>query len=268
MRFSLASLLLLGAGACTALAGLEDLNFAESAGGSGGVGGMGGDTQEGGGGAGRGGVGGVGGVGGAGGAGGAAACATSADLGTTGLCGADMKCTVTDEATGAVGCTTAGAQPHWEPCRDDGGCADGDFCDLRGRVCKPFCANANDCAAFDGECLPAMREPMAMPAEIPGAKTCISMCDPKVGSPCALGLGASCIWLGMSDFDCALVQGSSEGDPCSSQYDCAAGLACVGTCEEWCEPPGGFPGNCSILGCGSVNPQIFYMGVEQGVCQN
>ncbi len=193
---------------------------------------------------------------------------TKADLGTKGLCGPTMKCTVTNPATGDVGCRLAGSKELWQTCTDDLDCQDGDWCDLNLSVCKPFCQNVNDCAAFGGECRPTLQEAVSMqpPPEIDGVKSCVSMCAPKTGAPCATMQGVTCVFVGSNRFDCGESQGLVTPSACSSHQDCAAGYACVGDeCRLWCSPPELFSPDC-VLDCVGLNPAIFFTGDEYGVC--
>lgn len=189
----------------------------------------------------------------------------AANLGLTGLCPGNQKCTVIDPSTGEVGCATAGSKLIWQLCVDDSDCQDGHFCDLNRNVCKPFCRNGDDCSAFGGECVFAEQADDGPP--IPGGvKTCLSMCDPKTGAPCATTQSGTCIFIESSQFDCARSLGNNFQDTCNEQADCAARLACVsGYCDRWCAPVGQAYAGC-IFNCGSLSPEIYFMGVEQGSC--
>jgi hypothetical protein len=204
-------------------------------------------------------------MGGDGGAGGMLMCELG-NLGITGLCGSTQKCTVLNPATGVVGCNTAGSKPLWQTCSDDSDCVDGSWCDEERKICKPFCKNVDGCAAFDGECVPALQSDGATP--IPGnVKTCISMCNPVTGSPCAITLGVTCAFIFNNQFDCAFTDNLVEGQFCLDQAECGAELGCIGNfCSLWCSPVGSANAKCGGSTCGALMPKIFYKGVEHGAC--
>ncbi len=246
-------------GGCVALYDVDDLRFdpprEEPLGGTDHAGGRGGDI----------GTGGIGGIDPTGtGGGGASACSLEM-LGQTGLCADGEKCTVVDTVTGEVGCAVAGTKGSWERCTDDSDCRDGLWCAATRNVCKPFCQNESDCAAFDGECVPTLNDG----GTIPGVKTCISMCEPVTASPCAVEAGVTCVFTDTNRFDCAESQGTMRDGDCTDQADCAASLTCIfvqaGMCLPWCTPVGAASTNCAS-GCVSLSPEIFYMGEQYGIC--
>ncbi len=194
-----------------------------------------------------------------------------ANLGLTGLCPANQKCTVVNPTTGEVGCGTAGTKARWATCTDDSDCQDGDFCDLNRHVCKPFCRNVADCDAFEGECVPAKQQGASNPPDIPGnVKTCVAMCSPLNGAPCPSGQNVTCAYIGGNRFDCAESENLNIGSECDEQTDCALTLGCVDTlglsCEQWCSPIGSNHPNCFIINCSSLGTQLFYKGMEIGSC--
>lgn len=217
-----------------------------------------------------GGIGGVGGdpttASGGGGSGGMTLECSVANLGITGLCPGNEKCTVIDPATGEVGCALKGPKAIWTTCSDDSDCGDGHWCDLQLNVCKPFCRNAADCAAFGGECLraPQSGEPVV---DIPNnVKTCISMCSPLTALPCPLTMSVTCAFIGNNQFDCAQSGNQAITSGCGTQADCAPTLGCIGgSCEQWCSPIGSGHANC-FFSCTDLSQQIFYMGMPIGSC--
>ena len=191
-----------------------------------------------------------------------------ANLGLTGLCAAPNKCTVTDAATGAVGCALAGSTDNWETCTDDTDCKDGSWCDLLGGVCKPFCRNGIDCVA--NTCVRAKLTPTE---DIPNnVKTCISMCNPLDATPCG-GNSVTCTFIGSNQFDCAASMNFTRLQTCNVQSDCGATLACITdifndkACELYCSPIGqSYPG-CSLVNCSSIDqPEVEWMGTPIGTC--
>ncbi len=222
-----------------------------------------------------GGMGGVGGVGGVpattttggGGVGGMPQNCELANLGLTGLCSGNQKCTVTDPAVGTVGCALAGPKATWETCVDDSDCQDGSWCDLEGTVCKPFCRNAGDCSSFNGECL---RATQADGNDIPNnVKTCIAMCSPLTASPCS-PQSVTCAFIGNNRFDCQQSANVTLGSSCATHADCAATLGCISSigsnCEQFCAPVGQPHPNCLFSCLSFATPAVTYEGVVIGSC--
>jgi len=186
-----------------------------------------------------------------------------------GGCEPGQKCTVTDPATGTIGCGLAGLKNLWERCNDDTDCVAGTWCDLVLNVCKPWCQGMTDCSfdggTYQGECVVARQ---ANETIIPGnPKHCESNCEPISGAPCVTSDSVTCLFVGEGAFDCARSQNHTVGSACDDSQDCAAGLVCVGSspeCRQWCTPPAFF--GCGLLDCTPLNPQIFYAGNEYGAC--
>ena len=251
-------------GAALALvACFPDISYREDpgGGGSGNAGGNGGDTG------GSGGTGGV--ITTSSGGGGSAPTCTPGDLGT---CGNDMKCTVLDPSSGAIGCGQAGPLGRWQRCDGDADCADGLWCDLVLGACKPFCTNLSNCQldGFNGTCVPLQRtNGSAMPG---GTKACRSNCNPKTGLPCDTS-DLTCVYV-VTDtrFDCAKTKKYTEDTDCVSSMDCGVGMLCAETstpneytCRNWCTSS---LDDCTFSNpvCFSINPQISWEGTPMGVC--
>jgi hypothetical protein len=190
----------------------------------------------------------------------------------TNSCASDMKCTVLDPQTGEIGCGLFGTKKRWETCNTDRDCDRGLWCDLRFKVCKPWCQNLSDCVfgSFNGECVVADNGNLA---DIPGSPThCIPNCDPKSASPCATTDSVTCVHLGSNAFDCVESRNFNPGADCVSSSDCAPGLACTAppmtqsTCTLWCSPPELFSPDCGLGQCSGLQPTITWQGSEMGTC--
>ena len=220
-----------------------------STGGASGVGGKGASSSTGG-----------AGVGGAGGAMG------GWQLGKVGACKAGEKCTITNLATGTVGCGKAGPKTVWHTCTEDVDCVDGTWCDVLYSVCKPICGGAGDCQfAMQGDCVPALD---GKKAQIGKLKICTPNCDPKTAAPCDAMGHVTCIIRGTGT-DCAKSGDLGSTQPCKEQQDCAPGYVCINGsgCALWCKTPGKFGGEFGSFGyCYSFDPKFFYNMKELGSC--
>jgi subtilisin-like proprotein convertase family protein len=166
-------------------------------------------------------------------------------------CAQGENCAVTNPATGATRCVTAGDVEPYAPCSEtDGQCAAGYAC-VSG-VCKRTCEGAGDSCdeGADGSC-----EQVTVAGEAaPGYRICQRTCDPvepthasESFAPC--GAGANCVpgpdgvsacigatLAGVEDAPCA-----GEGGP--DAEGCAPGLACVDlpdgpVCQKSCDLAG------------------------------
>jgi hypothetical protein len=254
------------AGSCSALNAYDDVSAGTTTGGQGtggATGGTAGAGNVGGGGAGAGATGGGGSTAGGGGAGAqGGAGGGPCDPRDVDAC-PGQKCTVVDEATGTTGCATAGPVGAWSVCVTDADCAATTWCDHPTHVCKPVCQGAGDCHDPGTQCLPAQAE---SPGTIPGLLLCVANCNPM--SP-VCGLHTNCIYLTDPPlFDCAASLDHADGDNCTEDQDCAAGMTCAGgTCRLWCDTPGDQFSWCkSMVWCCALDPAPSYGGTELGYC--
>jgi hypothetical protein len=177
-------------------------------------------------------------------------------------CG-EQKCSVVDESTGATGCGLAGPLEAWNVCSSDADCAAGLWCDHLTGVCKPVCDNVGDCPDPTSQCLPAQADGGG---SIPGLSVCVANCNPM--SP-GCGPHANCVYLGNPPlFDCTASLDHADGDSCSVDSDCAAGMTCRGSnCELWCSTPGDTFSWCKpVVWCCSIDPAPYYDQTELGYC--
>jgi hypothetical protein len=226
---------------------------------------------------------GAGGMGGMGGAGGMAT-SSSSQAGTAGggaggpecvlladpsQCPPSEKCSL-EVSSGEIKCLPAGNKPIWSKCFQDADCDVDLWCDLRFSACKPVCIGAGDCPG-GGECLVAIT---AMNQVIQGIKHCTSNCQPSSGKPCKLTDGVTCIYLGSSEFDCALSWNKSLGSACMNHEECGVGSGCINDgggseCTKWCQPVGfvAVSGPCGTPSCcNGFDPKIFHKNIQVGAC--
>jgi hypothetical protein len=212
-----------------------------------------------------------------GGMGGAPAC----DLYNPGSCGRGQKCAVVDVALGApagLGCVEAGPRAAWTRCLANEECAEGLWCEDYTAVCKPICANGNQCGT-GAQCVEARRGDVPEPVPIPGLRVCTSHCDPSNGMPCddAQGLTTCYYDTDLVEFDCASSQGLSSGAVCDHPiHACDRGLICVfdeafgdSFCYEWCTPPDQTQATCTgnLDSCYPFfSPTIEREGTPYGAC--
>ena len=174
-----------------------------------------------------------------------------------------QKCTVVDEATGDTGCATAGPLGAWSPCANDADCGARLWCDHTTHVCKPVCHGLGDCNDPNTQCRPAEA---GAGGSIPDFNLCVANCNP-MSSSC--GQHATCVYLGDPPlFDCYASLDHGDGDSCSQDSDCGAGLMCTGsTCRLWCDTPGDAGSWCkTFVWCCSIDPAPSYGGTELGFC--
>ena len=189
------------------------------------------------------------------------------DLGVLGACGEAQKCSIVDTLTGEHGCVTAGSLPAFSGCVDDAECEDGTWCDLRTRVCKPFCESPATCNG--GVCLAATTDQTGA-TPIPNAFVCTAHCDPETVEPCAPN-GVTCHpFLTDPAYSDCVVEGSKGAedtcDPSAFPPECAKKMYCdprVNRCLPWCTPTNSFCSNGREF-CFSTG--ISYEGKDLGVC--
>jgi hypothetical protein len=125
------------------------------------------------------------------------------------------------------------------------------------------CDNVTDCNDDTTQCLPAAG---AWGEPIPGLGLCVANCNPMEPS---CGVHANCVYLSVPPlFDCAASLDHGDGDSCSVDTDCAAGLLCrSNTCRPWCDTPGDVYATCkSLVWCCAIDPAPSYAGTELGYC--
>jgi hypothetical protein len=187
-------------------------------------------------------------------------------LGTPTGCPASQKCSVVEPTTGEIDCVTAGSRPDWSKCMQDADCGVGSYCEGYTGVCKPVCDGADSCLTHaEAQCVQALA---AGGQPVVGLTVCTAHCNPIQTPPCDGTHGAvTCGYrAGVGALDCYASMNVQVGDNCSSDSDCAPGLACTGECREWCKPPGWNNGCGVIEDCDDRNPPVFYEGNEYGVC--
>jgi len=153
-------------------------------------------------------------------------------------CPTNQKCSVTDETSGASSCILYNVNAAaFSKCTSDGDCNVGHWCDKTKSLCRPICISSGDCPS-GAQCLEAISPGTKQP--IPGLKVCTSHCNPMNGSPCSSEF--TCVYSSsILEWDCTLSGAQGVGVSCASSADCKAGLACVGSnnnykCERWCHP--------------------------------
>lgn len=155
-------------------------------------------------------------------------------------------------------------------------CAPGLLCTLVSSstsVCTEYCETDAQCDG--GLCLLQLTDPSNPNATLPGVTLCSDDCDPVTNSGCPGGLGLGC-QLGqqadgaMTVFTvCGGAGSGAQGATCVDNEDCAVGSGCFTVsgakqCLKYCKPASGVCGGGTT--CVSFDPQLFYKGVEYGVC--
>ncbi|HSO37660.1 MAG TPA: hypothetical protein VLT33_34275 [Labilithrix sp.] len=211
------------------------------------------------------------------------ACQTVAPTHRCGLdpqcgCANTETCDVTNEASGATSCVTAGGATVGRPCTQTGDCLAGLTCQFG--ACRPYCKTPRTKCVVAGtdlcvEILGADQKP------ITNKSVCTIACDPRVPAG-ACGTNA-CHWFDTyyapsKVSDCNFGGTVAAQAACQFTSDCLPGLACINhpsrgfECEKWCRI-GQVPSDCGNdpkLKCkdvfGAAAPVI--NGVSEGVCQN
>lgn len=210
------------------------------------------------------------------------ACAATPPTNRCGLvpqcgCGANETCDVTNDATGATSCVTAGSGTLGRPCAQTGDCLAGLTCEYG--ACRPYCGAARSKCAAPGTdlCVEILGEGGKAVAN---KNVCTINCDPR--EPTAVCGSNACHWL--PDYyapskvsDCNFGGAVAELDACKTTSDCKPGLACTThptyglECERWCRI--GVAGDCGsdpAFKCKDVfggNAPIIN-GVKEGICQD
>jgi hypothetical protein len=188
------------------------------------------------------------------------------ELGTSSGCLSTQKCSVVDPATGELGCVTAGSRPDWSKCMQNADCGLAAYCEGFTRVCKPICDGADDCVTHaEAQCVQAQQ---GSGDPVVGLTVCTAHCNPIQTPPCDGAHGAvTCGYrAAVGALDCFASGNVGVGDSCTTDADCAPGLACTGECREWCQPPGWNNGCGVIEDCEARNPAVYYEGEQYGVC--
>jgi hypothetical protein len=214
----------------------------------------------------------------------AAACKTVAPNNRCGLvpqcgCGPNETCDVTNTASGATSCVTAGGATLGRPCVQSGDCLAGLTCAYG--ACRPYCETPRSKCNVGGTvlCVEVLGDDGKTP--ITNKNICTLQCDPR--EPTAVCGTNSCHWL--EDYykpesvsDCNRPGTMAPySDKCASDDDCQPGFACMNhpkyglECERWCRigVAGDCPSTPAGLKCtdafGTLAPVI--NGVKEGVCQ-
>jgi hypothetical protein len=203
-------------------------------------------------------------------------------------CGTNETCDVTNDATGATSCVTAGGATLGRPCSQSGDCLAGLTCAFG--VCRPYCSSARTKCTSPGTdlCVEIVGDdgkPM------PNKKVCTIECDPR--QPSAVCGTNACIWFPTyyspeKVSDCNF-PGTVDGlagcaiDPAKpmdagDDFACKAGFACAKhpkygfECERWCRI--GMDSDCASAGTGFKCKDVYgtnapvIAGVKEGVCQD
>lgn len=212
-----------------------------------------------------------------------AACVTVAPNNKCGLdpqcgCANNETCDVTNQASGATSCVTAGGATLGRPCNQTGDCLAGLTCSYG--ACRPYCKTPLSKCGVTGtdlcvETLGADDKPVT------NRNVCTITCDPRV--PAGVCGTNACHWFATyyapsKVSDCNFGGTVAAMAPCQDTSDCQPGLACVNhprygyECERWCRI-GQTPSDCgsgSNIKCkdvfGEGAPVI--NGVKEGVCQD
>lgn len=193
-------------------------------------------------------------------------------------CGSNETCDVTNDATGATSCVTAGGATLGRPCVQSGDCLAGLTCQFG--ACRPYCQGARTKCTVAGTDL-CVESNGADGKPITNLTFCTLTCDPRM--PAAVCGTNSCHWF--EDFykpssvsDCN-APGTTlpYSDKCAGDIDCQPGFACIthptygAECERWCRL--GVAGDCPTTPAGLVCTDVFGAlapvigGVKEGVCQ-
>jgi hypothetical protein len=213
----------------------------------------------------------------------AAKCATVAPNNRCGLvpqcgCGANETCDVTNEATGATSCVTAGGAALGRPCVQTGDCLAGLTCQYG--ACRPYCTTPRTKCNVGGTDL-CVETVGTDGKPVTNKNFCTLKCDPRL--PAAVCGTNSCHWF--EDYykpesvsDCNK-PGTKQpySDVCTGDVDCQPGFACIthpkygAECERWCRI--GVAGDCPTTPAGLVCTDVFgalapvINGVKEGLCQ-
>lgn len=192
-------------------------------------------------------------------------------------CAGSETCDVTNEASGATSCVTAGGATLGRPCNQTGDCLTGLTCEYG--ACRPYCKTPRSKCGVSGtdlcvEILGADQKPITNKA------VCTINCDPRV--PAGVCGTNACHWFASfyapsKVSDCNFGGTLASLAVCKGTSDCQPGLACIShpkyglECERWCRI--GVAGDCGTdpkFTCkdmfGVDAPVI--NGVKEGVCQD
>jgi hypothetical protein len=193
-------------------------------------------------------------------------------------CANNETCDVTNEASGATSCVTAGGATLGRPCNQTGDCLAGLTCSYG--ACRPYCSTPRTKCGVAGtdlcvETLGADSKPVT------NRNVCTITCDPRL--PAGVCGTNACHWFGTyyapsKVSDCNFGGTVAALSPCIDTGDCQPTLACVDhpkygyECEKWCRI-GQTPSDCGTdpkFKCKDVfgvdAPVI--NGVKEGVCQD
>jgi hypothetical protein len=148
-------------------------------------------------------------------------------------CATGETCDITDHATGAVSCISAGEKPLAATCVTPTQCAQGLTC--ADGVCRPWCSkDATTCTGTNLGACRALKDPAGT-----DAKVCTIACD--LNNPSAVCGENNCLWnQNAKATDCHPSGTRKAHERCSRLADCAPGLTCIVVnqykveCEPWC----------------------------------
>ena len=214
----------------------------------------------------------------------AAACVTVAPNNRCGLapqcgCGTNETCDVTNQATGATSCVTAGGATLGRPCTTTGDCLAGLACEYG--ACRPYCGTTGSKCAVGGTDLCVQVDSDADGKPVPNKLVCTINCDPR--QPSAVCGTNACQWYPdlyapnkLSDCNFGgTTQAFDDKLRCVDTTDCLPGLACVKhpkygmECEPWCrigQAPSACPSGTVCTDFFAANAPVIN-GVKEGVCQ-
>jgi hypothetical protein len=197
-------------------------------------------------------------------------CATNCTLPTSATCPAGEKCfpvvnvSETDATIGYTDCIATGAGAVGAACTKTTECGSALGCWWRS--CHKLCrTGTTDCPAGQ------VCEPMNPGVQVDGAEwgQCTKTCDPLVPTS-VCGVAGNChvyVTAGQTYTDCVPAGTKTELSPCSSIYDCAAGLFCGSfskLCLRQCRL--NQAADCTGGTCSGFTDQPTSGGFEYGFC--
>jgi hypothetical protein len=184
-------------------------------------------------------------------------------------CGDSQACDIS--ATGVADCRPEGGKDIGESCAAASECAAGLTCleAESAALCVRFCEEESDCSGVGARCVLTL-------AGASDVRLCTLACDLATGGGCTAGFGCQLFVAGEAGgfaTHCIAVGPRAAGDACTTNAECALGLACVpeaggsgGRCRRYCEvdsPTCGVGESCDA----SAFPGAALGGVRFGACR-